>query len=249
MTSLSCRAGGDVFKCPTKWELWRQILSLLPHGRAWQTHEDGVERFYGENSQVESFEVGDTPLGAEPVVERLTGMQLFWAAFAEVLEFLHQRACALIEEFFCSTIDETREEWWHEFGYPDPCDPWHTLCDKVRATGGSTCAYLASIAADRGWDLTCAECDGTHGVTADCVRADCGKTCDCLPNIIWVTIRLDRSEAFVKPKFQAARADCTVADAAIAGPCPPGTAPLQCLIERYKPAHVKAIYQYVGGSQ
>lgn len=248
MTTVSCSAGTRAFRCPTKWELWQQIMALLPRGRAWQTHEQGAELFHNYNSQVLTFEVGDTGVGGEPSAERLTVLQQFWAAYAEVLEYMHQRACALINEFFCSSIVELDQEWRREYGYPDPCDPWHSLCDKVRALGGSTCAYLATLAADRGWVLACSECDTSsgRGPRADCSRADCAKTCDCPINTIWVTIKLDESVAYQKPKVSAARADCATADTATAGPCPPGAEPLQCLIERYKPAHVKAIYIYVG---
>jgi uncharacterized protein YmfQ (DUF2313 family) len=250
MSIVSCSAGTTSFRCPTKWEIWRQLIALLPRGRAWQTHEQVGEFFTGHNSQVGTFEVGDTGLGSEPNVERLTVMQQFWAAYAEVLEYLHQRACLLIEEFFCRTINETADEWRREFGYPDACDPWHSLCDKVKALGGSTCSYLQSLAADRGWALSCSECDTTsNGPRADCARSDCAKTCDCAINTIWVTIRLDQSTAYVKPKMRGARADCATADTAVAGPCPPGAEPLQCLIERYKPAHVKAIYIYVGAPE
>lgn len=246
--TTSCFSPDRQFFCPSKWELWRQIMSLLPRGRAWQTHEHGAEFDSGSNSQVGTFEVGDTGVGGEPTVERLTVLQQFWAAYAEVLEYLHQRACLLLDEFFCQTLAETRELWRAEYGFPDPCDPWHTLCAKVRARGGSTCAYLAAIAADRGWDLTCSECDttGAGGTRADCSRADCVKTCDCPANTIWVTINLNSSDAYQAPKITAARADCARADAATAGPCPPGAEPLQCLIERYKPAHVRAIYIYTG---
>lgn len=244
----SCSPSASDFFCPTKWQLWQQILALLPRGRAWQTHEGFTERWPdGTPSQVGTFETGVTGVGFEPNLERLTLQQQYWAAFAEVLEYLHQRACALIEEFFCPTVNELLPEWQREYGYPDPCDPWHSLCDKVRALGGATCAYLAGIAADRGWKLTCSECDTSAGfVGADCARADCIKTCDCPGNTIWVTIDLTRSPSYVAPKIAPARADCARADSATVGPCPPGAEPLQCLIERFKPAHVKAVYIYVG---
>lgn len=252
MTAISCPPNVEQpFHCPTQWELWRQLLSLLPTGRAWQTHEGFTERYptFGQPAQVGSYEIGgDIGLGYEPNLERLTIMQRFWAGVAEPLEFLHQRACALIEEYFCSTVDELREEWWAEYGFPDPCDPWNTLCDKVRALGGATCSYLAGLAAARGWSLTCTECDpNPPSPRVGCFSTGCGKTCGCPGNTIWVTIDLAASPAYTESRDdRSARAGAARTGAAYTGPaCPPGAELLQCLIERFKPAHVRAVYIYV----
>lgn len=239
---ISCSTtGADRFRCPTKWELWRQILALLPRGRAWQTHEAGAELIISsESSQAGRYEIGSTGLGTEPVVERLTVMQRYWAAYAEVLENLHARACALIEEFFCATFRETAPEWAVEYGYPDRCEPWDTLCDKVRAQGGSTCAYLAALASRNGWFVTCDDgCQTT--ARADCAIADYTPLCDCQPGQIVITIHRALSPAYVASvpfAADAAVADCTP-------PCEPAPDVVTCLIERYKPAHVKAIYKIV----
>jgi len=245
----ACEVGSrQSFFCPTKWQLWRQILSLLPRGRAWQTHIEFVERWpdSGPPAQLGLYELGETGLGYEPAVERLTVMQQFWAAYAEVLEFLHQRACALIEEFFCSTVHELRDEWMVEYGFPDPCDPYASLCDKVRAQGGATCAYLAELAAARGWMLTCSECSAERHAVAGCASAGCAKTCGCPANTIWVTVHLDRSPAYQPALRRYARAGLARAGSAAASRCPVEAEPLQCLIERFKPAHVRAVYIYEG---
>jgi uncharacterized protein YmfQ (DUF2313 family) len=239
---MSCETvTDDPFRCPTKWELWRQILALLPRGRAWQTHTVEHESIIStEPSQVGVFQIGHTGLGSEPSTERLTVLQQYWAAYAEVLEYLHQRACALLEEFFCSTASETRAEWGTEYGFPDACEPWNNLCDKVRATGGSSCAYLASLAARIGYVIECTDC-ASDGADAGCAEAGLSSPCVCTPNRI--VIRIDTSKS---PSFQAATP--FEAGAAVAGctpPCPVPPEAVVCLIERFKPAHVRAIYEVI----
>lgn len=239
MTTCAPRSE-DPFRCPTKWELWRQILALLPRGRAWQTHEDVAERWEpGPSSQLGTFEVGQTQLGGEPDLSRLTVLQQYWAAYAEVLEYLHTRACALLEEFFCATTVEMRGEWGTDYGFPDACEPWDTLCDKVSAQGGATCAYLAGLAARQGYTIECIDCDG-RVATAGCLEA--GLTpldCDCQLNQIRIRI-LSAPDPIRPPVFEAGEivAGCT-------DPCSANPQQVICLIERYKPAHVRAIYEVV----
>lgn len=245
---MECSATSrDPFRCPTKWELWRQIIDLLPPGRAWQRHEDIADVIFNSpDSQVGPFQSDVSPVGVEPIVQNLTRMQQYWAAFAAVGEWAHQRACALLEEFFCATTVEQRPEWWIDYGFPDPCDPWHTLCDKVRALGGSTCDYLQAISLERGWVVECGDCEPRRRAVAGCASAGCAKTCGCAANVIWITVHLNQSPAWVAPRIKVAKAGAAQAGTSVAAPCPPEAAPLQCLIERFKPAHVKAIYIYEG---
>jgi uncharacterized protein YmfQ (DUF2313 family) len=237
---MSCETvSEDPFRCPTKWELWRQILALLPRGRAWQTHDVSRIPSGAESAQLGSYELGSTSMGSDPTVPKLTVLQQYWAAYAEVLEYLHQRACALLDEFFCSSAAETRAEWGAEYGYPDACEPWETLCDKVRATGGSTCAYLVSIAARVGYVVECTDCEAA--VTADCGIANLDAVCPCVPNQIRIRIFTALSPAATAATpfaANAAVADCTA-------PCAAPPAAVVCIIERFKPAHVRAIYEVV----
>lgn len=238
---MSCPADTvDPFRCPTKWELWRQLQALLPRGRAWQTHEDlGVVYRAGDGSQVGVLEIGRDQIGEGPEdVTLLTVMQQYWAAFAEVLEVMHARACALLPEFFCATVNEMTAEWSIDYGFPDPCLPYDTLCDKVRAQGGATCAYLSEVAARRGWTVECRDCPP---IDCDFVVGD-SVACECTPNVIYIRIHTDLSPAFVGlgAEMIAGRleASCTT-------PGTPDVTALKCLIERVKPAHVKAIYEVV----
>ena len=48
-------------------------------------------------------------------------------------------------------MSETRDVWEAEYGYPDACEAYENLCEKVTAVGGANCAYFADVAARRGW--------------------------------------------------------------------------------------------------
>jgi uncharacterized protein YmfQ (DUF2313 family) len=239
--TVSCDVNAsDPFQCPNKWQLWRQIMALLPRGRGWQTNIDARLVVVRETSQVGTFETAETGIGAiEPTVEQLTGLQRYWLACAEVHEYLHQRACALIEEMFCDTTTELRNEWGFDYGFPDSCEPYDTLCEKVQALGGSTCDYLASLAARLGYTIECIDCDG-RAATAGCLEA--GLTpldCECALNEIRIRIS-GGPTPFVAPAFEAGAlvAGCT-------SPCPSTPEQVVCLIEKFKPAHVRAIYEVI----
>jgi uncharacterized protein YmfQ (DUF2313 family) len=230
----------DPFRCPTKWELLQQLLVNMPRGRAWQTHEDLAEVYTNrDSSEVGEYEIGDTGLGADDGAPRLTVMQQYWAAYASVLEYLHQRACALLEEMLCATTVDLRGEWGADYGFPDPCLPYDTLCEKVRAEGGATCAYFVGLAARLGYAIECRDCGA--GAEAGCAEASLDETCVCAPSVMLIRILRTASPALVAGEpFEAgsAVAGCTP-------PCPPVPDDLVCLINRLKPAHVKALFEVV----
>lgn len=237
---ITCTTSSNPFFCPNKWQLWQQVLALLPRGRAWQSHEDSIEVFAAaESSQAGLYEIGSTGLGTEPIVERLSVLQRYWLAYAELLEYLHQRACALIEEFYCETARETIDDWALDYGFPDTCEPYSVLCDKVRAQGGATCSYLSGLAARLGYVIECR--DGSSTSAANCMVADCSPICAVEPNTIFIRIITGQSPAAAVPTNFAA--DCLVADCT--PPCQVVPSAVSCLIERYKPAHVKAIYEVI----
>lgn len=223
--ALPCGGTAQPFRCPTKWELWAQTLLLGRRGRAWQTHED-----------VSAW------TGAEPDVTKLTVMEQYWAAFAEVLENLHQRACALLDEMFCERVSEMRADWEHEFGFPDACEAYYDLCEKMRARGGATCAYLVEMAARRGWAIECVDCDSYETSVAGWATAGCSATlCSCEPGDLFIRILTADSPAFTEPERY------PVAGHAVAGCfdiCDPTPTDLICLLERIRPAHVR-VYYYV----
>lgn len=237
MQRETCADRSDPFECPSKWALFEQISAVLRPGRAQQTHIDTIEIA----AVSDDIWPPDNPWSAS-----LTVMQQYWAAFAEVLEYLHQRACALVPEMFCSTVNETRREWETEYGFPDACEHYEELCAKVNAIGGTQCTYFAALAASRGWALTCRDCATEPlGSSADCAAADCSAvacTTSCDPDTLIFEVSLRNSPAYVTPDLSNA-ADCAVADCSDL--CEPSLEALKCLIERVKPAHVRAIFMVV----
>lgn len=215
----------DPFFCPTRFELFEMLQALLPPGRAWQTHEAIADVVGSVLAQHGAYEAGgEIGVGAEGPTSLLTTMQQFWWAAAVALEDVHQRACDLTNEFFCETTTELREEWGIDWGFPDPCLPYDKLCEKVTAQGGVTCAYIAEIAAYLGWDAACADTEN--------------------PNEIQITITLASSPGYSED-YVPNRAGRMTAGVRCQWPCGPDPATLICLIERLKPAHVRALYTVV----
>ncbi|MDX2265454.1 MAG: putative phage tail protein [Hyphomicrobiales bacterium] len=239
--TMSCGPGADPFRCPTKWELFEVLRALLPRGRAWQTH-DHVEEWarFGAASGVAGVgEAGLGQFGLDANVRRLTVMQQYWAAFAEVLEYFHQRACALLDEWFCATARETLDHWHADYGFPSECEPYSSLCDKVAAMGGATCAYFVELAASRGWTIECGDCAPE---SAGCLHAGGAGLCACENGVMFIRVYTAESPAYSGNYISTRAGDV---EAGCHDPCGPSADALVCLIEKYKPAHVRAIYEVV----
>ena len=123
------------FFCPTKWDFFKALGGLLPHGRAHQSD--------------------DWAYDATSPDELPTTMQKWWAAVAEVFGDFSRHGCALLNEFWCSTADDTLALWYLDYGFPDECQDYDNLCAKVAARGGATAQYLEGMARDNGWDIKC----------------------------------------------------------------------------------------------
>lgn len=226
--AAGCAGSALPFFCPTKWQIWHQITALLPHGRAWQTHEPPV---YG------------TDESGNPDLDTLTVQQRYWAAFAEVLEYLHQRACALLDEMFCATTQELRPEWLTEWGFPDACEPYDALCEKVADIPGASCADITAAALRRGWVIDCVDCGmgPFHAPVADFGMADISLAeCGCFG--LTIRVLTAQSPAYTTPTFYPV-ADIAVADCSDL--CGPRVEALVCLIERIRPAHIPVTYEVV----
>jgi hypothetical protein len=159
------------FFCPTEEQIRAQVLALLPRGRAWQTNEGGPQ---------------ETVAGKDSILWQ------YFAAFANVMTYLHERLCALRMEFWCATHNETNPEWLIEYGLPDACDPFPDLCTKVAAIGGTRCEYYQFIAERAGWKLFCTERGSDCGANMGCATMGCavlGST-NTLATLI-ITVQLD----------------------------------------------------------
>lgn len=226
------------FRCPSKLQIFRQLLLLLPRGRAWQSNGAVGQAFTATMAQpgfaqIRMFQTLDRPL---------TVLHAFWAAVADFFFQLTRLLCALRLEFWCATQSQTRELWLQEYGLPDACDPFPNLCAKVGALGGTDCAYYHDTAARAGWVVSCeplfsAICFqlGTFQLGNIGLGGEGGAA------TIRVTVDLAASPAFqgqieTRPQLGAFQLGNTLN-------CDPDFSALVCLLDRIVHAHVAVIYQ------
>jgi uncharacterized protein YmfQ (DUF2313 family) len=221
----TCITSKDPYQCPGKLEIFRGIVALLPSGRAWQRHEDLFMPGSFIGADVGEFQTNVDQIGpGVDFADQLPTAQKFWYAVAEVMTELHARACALLEEMFCSTVDALEDEWKSDYGIPDPCGTAMTLCQRVETRGGSSTTYLTELAASLGWTIVISECDpqALPSAHAGCARVGCAKTCHCPNDTMFIDID-SGSEAYVDT-----------------------TDPIVCIIEKYKPANIRPVFSLDG---
>lgn len=103
-----------------------------------------------------------------------TVQNAYWRAFSSVLANFYSRTCDYVDEFFCATVNESKDQWIEEYGLNDPCDPYgNNLCLKVAAHGGATCADFVSTALLSGWRITCHDTSQDPEPIAGCFQAGC----------------------------------------------------------------------------
>lgn len=131
MALVPCPPGPqDASWCPkTTDDALPAILGLLPPGEAWS---------------------GASISG--------TVQNQYWRSFATTLAYTYGRMCAFVDEFYCASIKESRDQWMEEYGLPNDCDPYgNNLCLKVAAEGGATCDYFVNISRQAGWVVDCTD--------------------------------------------------------------------------------------------
>lgn len=98
----------------------------------------------------------------------------YWRAFSNVLGWTYSRLCDYVDEFFCATVNESRDQWMAEFGMDAECDPYGgNLCLKVAAQGGATCDYFVQMAALSGYVITCNDLKNEPEPIAGCFEVGC----------------------------------------------------------------------------
>jgi hypothetical protein len=216
-----CAIARAPFVCPTNDQVIDAALSLLPKGRAWQTHEGGPRDRDGRPST----------------------LLRFWKSVADVLSFTNQRWCDLRLEFWCATQTETRDLWMAEYGLPDACDPFPDLCTKVRAIGGTRCEYYAEVAARAGWSITCEPV-----VTGCTTRAGSGGALAgiAIPGHethagLKITVDLNNSPAWTGGPRTLPLAGKFLAGRTLT--CGPDLTALQCIMERIVHAEIEITYE------
>jgi uncharacterized protein YmfQ (DUF2313 family) len=150
---------------------------------------------------------------------------------------LHVRAGEVIGETFpCTVAAEMLPEWEATLGLPD-CEPLDTVqqrqaavCAKFALRGGQSVAYFIELAAAHGYAI---EIEQHSAFRVDINRAD-----EPLYDVAWdyawtVTAAIDTVIYF--------RTDESHADEPLATW---GNAQLECLIEKYAPAHTVPMFQY-----
>lgn len=212
--------------CPTRDDIFRNLLPLLPRGRAWQSDEPPGDVFT------------TAPVNPPSVLHQ------FWSAVADVYGFVNSRFCDLKNEFFCATASETLDLWFEEYGLPDDCDPFPNLCAKVAATGGANCAYYQQVAIAAGWSIACDPV--VEAICAQFGNAQFG--CSNFGGVagvssIHIVVTLADSPAFTglteaQPLFGIFQFGNTLN-------CAPDISALMCLFDRIVHAHVAVLYQTI----
>lgn len=227
-----------MFRCPTLEEITEATLALLPRGRAWQTNEGGPQPGYDAAFAPQGFQDTAFPVKGK----RISVLWQYWRSYAVVVHYLTERLCALREEFWCHSVNETRDEWMVEYGLPDPCDPFPDLCTKVAAVGGTRCEYYAEVAARMGWSIECVERMVFCGSRAGCALAGHARAGRLMGAAqLKVIVHLGSSPAFVggrntpslAGRFRAGRRQM----------CGPDVSPLQCLMSRVVHAEIQIVYE------
>jgi uncharacterized protein YmfQ (DUF2313 family) len=212
---MTCAPVSPTDICPSLDETHRQLLALLPQGRAWRTRQGGPE----PGSVLWSF----------------------WRAAARAVQALEARACALRLEFWCESLIETRPEWLTDYGLPDACDPFPDLCAKVAAIGGQTCDYFVALAAQAGWAIACVP---DLSARAGCFQAGCGAPGPGDPQAsLRIAVDLAGSPAYGGKAQRVFQAGCSQAGNPLA--CGPDMGPLICILSRVLPAHLIIIYEAI----
>jgi hypothetical protein len=115
---------------PSQEEVFHALMALLPRGRAWQTHDTGIQR---EDSVLQQLLFGL----AAPLAEAESAIS------------------AVAAEFFCATASETLDLWMEEYGLPSETDLFgEAVCAKASCLGGGTASYYEAIALLGGWATT-----------------------------------------------------------------------------------------------
>ncbi len=227
----------STFRCPTRLQIFRQLLQLLPRGRAWQTGEPTGQAFTETMAQP-----GFAQPGLFQTLDRpLSVMHAFWSAVADFFYGLTQLLCALRLEFWCATQTQTTDLWMAEYGLPDACDPTPDLCTKVAAFGGTRCEYYSDVAAKAGWSIECANVFSAICAMAGAFLAgQVGAGGQGGAANIQVIVHLSDSPAYLGRIATLPLAGNFQAGKPLA--CLPDISALVCLFDRIVPAHVVVNY-------
>ena len=165
-------------------------------------------------------------------------LTLYWWAVAEEWARVASRDADLLDEAFPGTALELLPDWERFLGLPDPCrgesetlqERRQAVVSKIRAQGGQSRAYFVEVAAALGFEITITEYEP--------FRAGLSVAGDPITNGPWAFAwRVNAPETTVV-SFKAGQS--TAGEPLRAW----GNDPLECEIERLKPAHTEVIFAY-----
>lgn len=119
--------------------------------------------------------LGSLPLGPAWDAGRIDGsvQNKFWRSYASVLAYTYGRLCDYMDEFYCSTVKESYDQWAEEYGLNNDCDIYGgDLCLKVTSIGGQNCDYFVEVARRAGWVITCENVEDPEPI-AGCFEVGC----------------------------------------------------------------------------
>lgn len=184
------------------------------------------------------------PPGPAMQFEDAENLERLLLAIAESYAAFHGRTCDLLEEIIPDTTSEMLPDWERVAGLPDTCAPAENtvetrraaLVAKIRQRGGQSPAFFVQLAADYGYEIEVFEYRPfTAGIA-------CGEPLsndnDGQPDYGWRFVWRVKATSATLFAFKAGLG-------AAGEPLRSwGTPVLECILNKWKPAHTMIIFDY-----
>lgn len=163
-------------------------------------------------------------------------------SMADEYSRIEERAIALLKESNPATTFELLPDWERVFGLPDECAPDEVLTVQQRrqrilqiltTRGGQNKSFYQTLAANFGFDV-----DVIEVADQPPFRAGYGRAGDRLTNGLWRYAFIIQAPADSVVRFRAGLSSAGDRLLLVQNTT------LQCLIEKYKPAHAVAIFTF-----
>lgn len=174
--------------------------------------------------------------------QKSSNMYKLLAGMTEEFTRIDERAMALVRESNPATTFEMLPDWERVFGLPDECSPNEALTLEQRrqrilqlltTRGGQNKAFYQQLAANFGFDVGVIEVTDQPPFRAGQARAG-----DRLTNGVWRYAFIIQAPSDSVIKFRAGKSSAGDRLLLVQNTT------LQCLIEKYKPAHSVAIFTF-----
>ena len=174
--------------------------------------------------------------------QKTSNLSKLIASMSEEYTRIDDRGANLIKESNPATTFELLPDWERVFGLPDECSPTQDLSIQQRrqriiqlltTRGGQNKGFYQTLASNFGFDVNVIEVSDQPPF-----RAGSGRAGDKLTNGVWRYAFVIQAPADSLVKFRAGIS--TAGDRLLLVQ----NSTLQCLIEKYKPAHAVAIFNF-----